>query len=325
MLKIFLVSICSLLFSLGVDAQIPAADTTAAIDTAAILNDLATLLNSTNTPVSFASASVGMGNRLFSVRNNRLNAKQATSSTLVYTPSFNYFHKSGFNILASANLLNDDKKGFGASQYAVSPGYDYVRNKNLSMGISYTHYFVWDVYSAYLMPIQNDWFGYFKYNNYWLQPAIAFGYATGNYKEIKKLDTVINNIRRILHDTATYKLKSFSMILSAGHSFKWGGLLNAADRMVFSPLLILNLGSSTTHISHKTNAPLLLNFLNRTGRLPKLQTSSFKAESVGLSLNMDYSIGKFAWVPQLYLDYYLPKTDDDKFISLFTFSVLYTF
>jgi len=323
--KCLLLIVCFFFIFCKADAQVPVAKTNAAIDTASILKELSDLLHSNETPISYATIDVGIGNRLFNVRNKSLNAKQTTTGTIVYTPTISYFHKSGFSIAASANLLNDIEKGFGISQVALSPGYDYTGNKNFITGIAYTHYFVKDFYSTYAIPVQNDFYGYFSYKKYWLQTGLALDYATGVYKQVKTKDTIVNNIQRNFYDSASFNIKSFSMILSVGHDFEWTNLLNDDDGVNFTPTLMLNLGSSKTNITHNTNAIRLLNFLNKKGRLPKIQTSSFTAESIGLNLNFAYSIGKFSFQPQLYLDYYLPQLDGNKLSALFTFTAAYSF
>ncbi len=308
-----------------VDAQDTDAKKNAGLDTAAILKELSDLLHSNATPISYATIDVGIGNRLFSVRNRSLNAKQTTTGTMVYTPTLSYFHKSGFGINASANFLNDIEKGFGVSQVALSPGYNYYGNKDFSAGIAYTHYFVQDFYSTYAIPIQNDFYGYFSYKKYWLETGLALDYATGIYKQLKRKDTIINNIQRNFYDSANFNINSFSMIFSVGHNFEWTNLLNDYDGLNFTPTLMVNFGSTKTNISHNTNATRLFNFLNKKGRLPKMKTSAFAAESIGLNLNLDYSIGKFSFQPQLYLDYYLPQSDANKVSTLFTFITAYSF
>jgi hypothetical protein len=57
----------------------------------------------------------------------------------------------------------------------------------------------------------------------WIQPAIAFGYSEGIYKQLYLKDSTIGVSRRRLYDSATFNLKSFSMLLSASHHFEWTG------------------------------------------------------------------------------------------------------
>ena len=325
MTKCSLVIVCFFLILNKVDAQVTDAKTNAVIDTSAVLKELSDLLHSNDIPVSYASIDIGIGNRLFNVRNRSLNAKQNTTGTMVYAPTLSYFHKSGFSIAASANLLNDIEKGFGVSQVSLSPGYDYSGNKDFITGIAYTRYFVKDLYSIYAIPVQNDLYGYFSYKKYWLETGLAFDYAAGVYKQVKTKDSLANNIRRKFYDSASFNIKTFSMIFSVGHNFEWNGLLNDDDGLNFTPTLMLNFGSSKTNITHNTNASRLLNFLNKKGRLPKIQTSAFAAESIGLNLNLAYNIGKFSFQPQLYFDYYLPQLDENKLSTLITFTAAYSF
>ena len=112
------------------------------------------------------------------------------------------------------------------------------------------------------------------------------------------------------------------MMPTVSHIFEWEKVLDKTDRFSLVPTLMLNLGSSLTTISHKTNAPPgVINFLNKKGKLPKLQENKFRVESIGLNLDASYEIGRFSFSPQAYFDYYLRKTDGDKFTSNFSFVI----
>ena len=54
-------------------------------------------------------------------------------------------------------------------------------NKNISLGISFKHYFVKDKYFVFSSSVQNDLFTSFRYKKTWLQPAIALGYSSGEF------------------------------------------------------------------------------------------------------------------------------------------------
>ena len=58
---------------------------------------------------SYFDIGIGMGNGMFSIKNNTLNAGQAITSKLFYTPTLAYYHKSGFRS-AQAFAANDDGK-----------------------------------------------------------------------------------------------------------------------------------------------------------------------------------------------------------------------
>jgi hypothetical protein len=320
----------TVLFSIqfsGLYAQTNTESNLSAEDSSRIIKDLQSLLDSTDAPYSYTMVSVGISNRYFSQRNNSINSKQSTTTTLVFNPQAGYFHKSGFSLSAGLFLLDDKNKGFGINQYSVTPAFDLLNNKYIDAGVSYTRYFVSDKYSPYSSPIQNDLYGYISYKKTWLEPGFALGYSTGEYKQVRRVDTFLpGGIRRKLYDSATFKLNAFSMMLTASHQFGFEKIFGKNDQLLFQPTLMLNMGSSETKISHITNAPPgLLNFLYRRGKVPRLQTTKFQLESLGLNLDLSYTIGKFTLTPQVYLDYYLQNEDIDKFSYNFNFNIGFAF
>jgi hypothetical protein len=323
--KFFILTLFVLLMPIMIFAQEVKKEAVPELDSAAILKDLMNLMGIDNKPTSYVNVELSVGNRLFSMHNNRLNTKQASTKVTVYNPSVTYYHKKGANIGVGTSLLNDTATSFGPTQYSLSAGYDLPENDKFNFSFSYTHYFIKDQYSAFASPILNDFYTSLEYKKAWLQPAIAFGYSTGNYKQVIKKDTTIGANRRLLYDSSISTIKYFSMIAAVSHSFKWYTLFNKEDELDFKPTLLLNMGTSTTSITHKTNAIYLFRLLNKKGKLPKVQTSAFQAESVGLNLDFSYALGRFTLQPQCYLDYYLPKSDFDKFSQFFTFTLGYAF
>lgn len=306
-------------------AQVVKKKTAPLLDSAAIMNDLISLMKMDSTPTSYVNIELSVGNRLFSMRNNRLNTKQASTSVTVYNPSVTYYHKTGANIGIGASLLNDSATAFGPTQYSFSAGYDLPENDKFNFSFAYTRYFIKNQYSVFASPILNDLFTSVEYKKSWLQPAIAFGYSTGNYKQVLKKDTTIGINRKILYDSSTTSIKYFSMIAYVSHSFNWQALFNKEDELTFKPTLLINMGTSAINTTHKTNAVYLQRLLNRRGKLPKVMTTAFKAESLGLNIDFSYLVGRFSFQPQYYLDYYLPKSDFDKFSQFFNFNIGYTF
>lgn len=324
MQKILLITLLYLCVSEKAASQDTAIATETAFDSAAVLNDLLSLLDSADAPVSYGLVSVGMGNRLFSVRNNRLNARQSSTSQLVFNPSVGYYHKSGFSISAGSSLLNDSEKGFGPTQYSITPAYDLTGNKNWGLGISYSRYFPKDKYSVYASPVQNDIYAYVNYKKWWIEPGIAMGYSTGKYREINKF--TVQSTGNTYIDTGTFALKTFSFTATASHDFEWDNIFGKKDALGFTPSLMVNFGSDSTETVSHTLFPNLLRFLKRRNRLPRLSgKNSFSAQSVAMSLDVTYSIGNLTLLPQLYLDYYLPATDEKRFTQTFTLSIGYSF
>ncbi len=324
MIKTLLLLTIGFLFVCKSHAQTKSGGNLPVKDSLEILNQLRNLFDSLDRPTSYLFANIGVGNRLFSIKNAALSAKQSTTNVIIYSPSLGYFHKTGLGLTVGASLLNE-VDGFGVNQFSLSPSFDLTGNKNIAFGISYTHYFVRNKFSPYASPVQNDFYTSLRYRKSWLQPGIAVGYSTGEYKEAKFKDTVIAGIRRRFYDSATYQLKAFSLMLSVSHQFTWYRVLNKLDGVSFTPTLIANAGSGKTTISHKTNAIALFNFLNKRGRIPKLQTDKFEMQSMGLNLDLAYNFGNFTFEPQWYLDYYLPATDSQRWSQVFTFNVGYTF
>ncbi len=324
MQKILLSVFCFFILCSKTVAQDTTVQGQPAFDSAAILNDLMELLDSAGGSASYGLVSVSISNRIFSLRNNALNARQASASALVFNPSAGYFHKSGFSLSAGASLINQKGKGFGGTQYSVTPAYDLAGNSKWGFGLSYSKYFISDKYSSYSSPIQNDWYTYVNYTKPWLQPGITMGYSSGTYKEINQF-TILATGNTII-DTGTYKVKSFSFTASAGHGFTWQHIFNKEDELGFTPTLMMNFSSDSTESVSHTIGQNLVRLLKRRKRLRRSgDKNSFEAQSVAASLDFNYAIGKFTILPQIYLDYYLPKTDEKRFTHTFTISIGYSF
>lgn len=317
MKKILLFTLLSVLISFVNFAQTKPVKVDDVTDSVDIMKDLMGILSEQEKIASYISLDIEIGNRIFSVLNNALNAKVTSVNTIIFSPSFIYHHKSGFYFGLGASLLNENKIGFGISQHSLSTGYDLLQNDNVDLGIAYTHYFVRNKFSPYSSPIQNDFYVSFAYKKLWIKPGLAVGYSTGTYGDVKRIAR--------LYDSTTNKLKSFFIIPSLSHEFIWEKIFTKNDGIIFTPALLTNLGQSKTAIQHKTNAPNLSNFLSKKGRLPKLNVTKFEAESIGLSLDAGYSIGNFTLAPQAYFDYYLPDNQDKRLTSYFTLNLRYSF
>ena len=326
----FLVFFCALIVSKSF-AQVKPDINLSVKDSIELEAQLKQLLGKEEKSVSYFYASVGLGNRLYSVKNKALNANQGNAAVTLYSPSISYFNKTGFGISAGANLLNDTKQ-FGVNQYSVSPSFDLVGNKNISLGISFTHYFVKDKYSTFSSSVQNDLFTSFDYKKSWLQPGIALGFSSGEYGEAKNKDSIIGGVMRHFYDTLNYTSNSFYTMLSVQHQFDWYSIFNKSDELSFTPSLILNAGSGSATTTHLTNVPPpgpggdeVFRALNRKGRAPRVQSSKFQMQSIGLNLDLSYSIGNFNIEPQLYLDYYVRSTNTKKTTAIFMLNLGYTF
>ena len=310
-------------------AQVQPEKNLSAKDSIDIENQLKNLLGLEEKSVSYFYASVGLGNRLYSAKNKSLNAIQGKSSVAVYSPSISYFNKTGFGIAAGANVHRDND-AFGFNQYSLSPSFDLIGNESISLGISFTRYFVKNKYSEFSSTVLNDFYSSIGYKKSWLKPSFALGFSNGAYGEAKNSDTIINGIQRNFYDTLDYKTNTFYTVFSVGHNFSWNSVFNKSDGLSFSPSLMVNAGSGSYTVSRSTNVTSMggidvFRTHSRKRRPPRTQTSQFNVQSIGLNLNLNYSIGNLTIEPQYYLDYYIGSSSTEKTTSIFMLTVGYTF
>ncbi|GAC1588182.1 MAG: hypothetical protein NVS3B19_07600 [Ginsengibacter sp.] len=275
---------------------------------------------------------IGLGNKVFSTHNSSLNA-QETEKGIVFTPFVGYYHKSGLSLTATGYILNS-KRNSGLPQVAINPAYDYY-DDNISSSVSYTHYFVTSNYNTALTPVQNDFFASINSKKGWLQPGFQIGYAAGTYKEITPVDTTVKISGVSTHyqfiDTASIKQNSFSLTGTLQHTFNFRKLISNEDLFSLTPQLLINFGSGKYSVNQTSSGTY--SFLVKRKRAKKnfrntyQQTSNlpFKAESIGFNLEGVYSIGKFEIDPDIYIDYYLPKTNAKKLTTIFTINFSYSF
>ncbi len=111
------------------------------------------------------------------------------------------------------------------------------------------------------------------------------------------------------------------------HSFEYYELLSKKDGISIAPRLIVNAGSNQYTENHYNPFINYLNLNNRRGKtFGRLQDNTgFTLQSFAFNLDINYIIGKFGFEPQVYLDYYLPETTDQKFTTIYSFGMSYTF
>ncbi|MEO6219472.1 MAG: hypothetical protein ABIO81_03525 [Ginsengibacter sp.] len=280
---------------------------------------------------SYFRINIGMGNRLFSGKNKAVQNLESNNQ-LVFTPSVGYVHKSGLGISFAGYLLVK-KNSADLYQYALSPSYSYIKGKVADASISYIHYFKKDVYNS-SSPLHNEIYGSIIFKKSWIKPGFSAGYSAGNYKEIVKIDTtvVISNRPTLIKftDTATTKISSFSFSASIEHDFAFYNLFTKRDGLRFTPQLSVITGINNYSVDHRSSAQFYNLYTQK--RLKKLrrfqsptENGKYEIQSLGLDLDVNYSIGKFYIEPELYLDYYLPKTEGKSFTQIYNFNIGITF
>ncbi len=263
--------------------------------------------------------SVALSNGIFSATNNAANAT-SNLSQLIIIPTFNYNFKQGISVGISGFLSKDDINNISLYQTALTAGYDFS-NKKVSSGLSYTRYLSdknkYNSKSIY----QNDFYGHLKRTKGLLQPAIYLGYANGTYKDVALRQISGTNI--FFKDTTTNTTSYFSATASVAHDFSFYKIFNKKDGLDFTPSIFVNLSSDNLTQLH-TNR--IFERLKRLSIYKKSEeVNKFQLQSVAASLNFTYSIGKFFFQPNIYLDYYLPETVYQKLSTVVSVSTGFTF
>lgn len=308
------------------------------------------LLDSAKQPKSYLQVSVGFSNTQFSNKNIALNAQQ-TSTGITLVPTIAYFHKSGLGITYN-NFLVLNETNSGIAQHSLTPSYDYEGGKTVGFGVSYTRFIRNNNFNS--SPYKNDLYGYVEYKKPTFQPSLSFGYSTGGYNEYSQTDTfaIIQRpfrpdtlIRFKKFDTLNVNIRDFSMIASVKRTFEWNGF-SAKDYFTFTPSFLLFFASNNYDIKYssgsqfsrsiqeiKRNNPILFRQLQTQlqKQFPEisqsrnyLNNSGFALQSIGLSLDATWYIGKFYLNPQVYFDYYL-LSSENKFSSLFNLQAGFMF
>ncbi len=304
----------------------------ASLDSLKELDLLLGLLDSADKPTSNFDLNLGIGNKLFSQRNNSVNATQAQVNQLYYTPSVGYHHKSGLGLSVTPYIANDNG-AVKIYQTALTPSYDYS-GKSISASLSYSHYFADTKAYNSNSTFQDDWYASVRYKKWIVQPTIAIGYTTGIFYESNTTDTVINARRIIYNDSTKNSIKDFSLNAGIEHSFEFENLFSKNDGLSITPQIILSAGSekySSTRLN-KVLYPALNQFLQKRAAkkgkvISRTQSDNtpFTIQSLAFSLSADYSIGKFSISPNVYSDYYLPPTTEKRLNTVFSISFGYYF
>lgn len=288
------------------------------------LDSLLLKLDSVYTPKSYLNIDFGIGNREFSLNNNAINANQSVVSQLYYTPSINYFHKSGFSISLTPYFTNING-GLNLYQTALSPAYGF-ENKKISATLSATHYFADNKVYNGNSTFQNELYLSLKYKKTVLQPIFTAGLAGGNFREIN-LDSVrIAGVKRYILDSTQNNIKTFEVSIGVEHDFEFESFFHKKDFLSITPQLFLNAGSekyTSTHINK-----LFAKAVNRGNKVRSLTSTDnapFSVQSLAFSLILNYEIGSFYIMPNFYTDYYLKTTTGKRLNSVFGISFGYNF
>ncbi len=276
---------------------------------------------------NYVDISVGIGNGTFSESNQAVNAT-GISNQLVLTPGISYHFKQGISVGVTGFFTKEQTAGsMQLYQTGLTAAYDYM-GKKISGGVSYTRYISdakkYNSKSLY----QNDLYGYFKRSSGAIQPGIAVGYANGNYKDASftsfilkrplRGDTLISGI-----DSTENQSSYFSVSANIEHDFSLYNIFDKNDELDIVPSLIVNYGSDKYTQTHTNKMYDRLRALNKVKKV--VADSKFQLQSVAMSLDLTYSIGKFFLQPNVYMDYYLPATTGKRLSTIYSVTTGFSF
>ena len=280
----------------------------------ALFDELDDFLDSLLAPRSYTLVSINAANGFFdyaSSSNSLVTARQ-----WVFSPSAGYFHKSGFGIQGSANILKEEE-GFNAYQFAASVSYDYIKNMDFAGGVSATHYFTKDNLQFYTSPLKNELYGYFTYRKLWFKPAIAASYGWGSKTSYEKQEEYVWKLRLRKRGYTIINVEEsvadFNMMLSMRHDFYWLDVFSANSFVRLTPQVSFTggtqrFGFNQTTTTYRQN--LITGKDNQQSENTNLDDhSKFQPLSLAASLRSELSFGKFFLQPQLALNYDVPAPD----------------
>jgi len=301
-----------------------------------LLNDFDLFLDSMLTPRSCVLLNLSMTQGYFSFTNkNNVLIKEARKS--IWSPTFGYYDKGGLGITLASYAIYDSGTRY-VYQGSLTPSYDYLQNRKLATGISFTRYFTRNSLPFYTSPLQNELTGYFLWRKSWLQPGIAANYGWGSRTEFKKREityrklvaTAANDGTIRILDTISILTKNresiidFSLMFSLRHDFYWLEIFSKKDHIRFSPLLAVCAGTQKFGFNQSNTAFGNLRAATYyTSRSVSLQ-QKFQLLSSTLYLRGEYFFGKFFIQPQVLFDYYFPG-ENSNITTLFSINAGFLF
>ncbi|MFZ1532565.1 MAG: hypothetical protein WAT14_00280, partial [Chitinophagaceae bacterium] len=214
-------------------------------------------------------------------------------------------------------------------QGAITPSYDYLNNKSLATGISYTKFFTKDSLPFYTTPLQNELYAYFTYRKWWIRPTIAMSYGWGSRTDFMQREELIQDLR-LRRRGFTYinteeKISDFSIMATLRHDFYWLDVLTFKDHIRFTPQISFTSGTQKFGFNQSSNTYATVirnnsNVLYSTENVYLDDELRFQPLSLTMFLRGEYSIGKFFIQPQFTMDYYFPATSNN-FNSIFSINI----
>ncbi len=306
-------------------------DIDTSLDYDALFRDFDSFMDSLLTPRSYSLASLSIGKGYYNY-SSKTDYSISTTQKLNYSPTLGYFHKGGLGISGTGYIVNDGEN-LNFYQSGITPSFDYLKNRSIATGISYTRYLTRDSLPFYTTPLQNELYGYFMYRKSWFKPSVALSYGWGSRNDYMQREELIQDLR-LRRRGFTYinteeTVSDFSLMASIRHDFYWLEVFSIRDHIRLTPQLAFTSGtqkfgfnqsSSTYATTIRTGSNVLFN----TDNVYLDDQIDFQPLSLTMYLRGEYSFGKFFFQPQLILDYYFPA-DTKNFNALFTLNAGFFF
>ena len=326
MLKKWSIVLAFSVLAVVASAQTTPADTTIApahndlvtdttIDYDELFQDFEAFMDSILTPRSYfmPSLSVSRGYFNFTSKGNEL---LETTSKLTYSPMLTWYHKSGVGFSATGYTVNDDQN-LNLYQVSLTPSFDYLQNRDLATGFSYTRFLSKDSLPFYTSPLRNEVYGYFTYRKWWMKPMLAVSYGWGSRSDYEEREDLIQSLRLrprgYTYVNTTESVSDFTLMASVRHDFYWLDVFTYNDHIRFTPQISFTSGTqkfgfNQTSNTYGTSIRTATNVLYSSENIYLDDQLDFQPLSLTLYLRGEYSIGKFFVQPQFMLDYYFPAT-----------------
>ena len=206
------------------------------------------------------------------------------------------------------SILSPHRANMNLFQYSISPSFDYLKNKAIAVGISYTRFLTKDSLPFYTTPLQNELYGYFTYRKSWIRPTFAVSYGWGSRSDYSEREEQIIDLR-LRRRGFTYintkeSIRDFSLITSIRHDFYWLDVLTYKDHIRFTPQLSFTSGTQKFGFNQKSNTYVTI-LRNNSSVLYNSDNvyldDKLKFQPLALTMNFrgEYSICKFITFRQL--------------------------
>ncbi len=287
-----------------------------------LFDEFASFLDSISKPHSYLMTGLSMGRGFYNYT-NKSNVLLDPQQQFTYSPALAYYHKSGFNLTTTGNIVHDGEN-LNLYQFFISPGFDYLKNKNIATGFAYTRYFTRDSLPFYTTPLQNELYAYFSYRKWWLRPSVSVSYGWGSRSDYDEREALINDLRLrargYIRVNTEESVSDLSVVASLRHDFYFLDILSLNDHIRVSPQINFTSGTQKFGFNQSTNTYATLlrtgtNVLFNSENTYLNDQLKFQPLALTFLLRTEYSIGKFYIQPQLILDYYFPA-EEKNFSSL---------